>query len=132
MSHYAQYKLSNNALRPWSKESNISSSSNQHLLALLCLTRCCSAPCGQTNTTFRSKFLEFRYLCDVNRWHALVFKLFLGVRFWNCVKPSKRESSELDRVVKNEFNISPTSAQQHLKLKKCSPNIFEVLLLSHF
>ena len=63
--------------------------------------RLCSALLGgQTNTTFRPTFLEFRDPCDVNRKPAFVFKLFLGVRFRNFVKLSMRESSKLDGVVK--------------------------------
>ena len=94
---------------------------------LLCLALCCSAQGGQTNTTFRPTFLEFRDLCDVNRKPAFVFKLFLGVRFRNCVKLSMREWNKLDRVVKRIRHCieQRTATLKTKEMFDCSANIFD-------
>ena len=85
---------------------------------LLCLAQCCSAQCGQTNTTSLPIFLAFRDLYDVNRRPALVLKLILGVLFRIYVKLSLRESSKLDRVVKRIRHFTEQRTED-LKQEKC-------------
>jgi len=85
----------------------------------------CSAQNSQTNTTFSPTFLEVRDFCDVSRRHALVFKLFLGVYFRNCVKLGMRESSKLDRVVKRIQHLTEqrTATPKTKEMFNCSPKI---------
>ena len=106
-------------VRPCSNDSNISPSSVQLCLPLLCLARCCSARDRRTNPTFHRTAYNFARLCS-----ALLGAALLGV-----VKRIQHFTEQRTTLLafalpcsvllcsgsSNEYNISPNSVQL------CSP-----------
>ena len=103
-----------------SNEYNISPSSVQLRLPLLCLARCCSARGRQTNTTFHRAAYNFACLCS-----ALLGAALLGVvkRIQHFTEQRTTSlafalpcSVLLCSGSSNEYNISPSSVQLCLPL----------------